>query len=68
MREFLCAAPESNRLAFKPRPPRPAPPRHPLIRPAARPDAKNALYQQAIKEGDLLLNRLQKLSKVIDIE
>lgn len=33
-----------------------------------RPDAKNALYQQAIKQGDLLLNRLQKLSKVIDIE
>lgn len=33
-----------------------------------RPDAKNALYQQAIKQGDLLLNRVQKLSKVIDIE
>lgn len=36
--------------------------------PPRRPDAKNALYQQAIKQGDLLLNRLQKLSKVIDIE
>ena len=44
-------------------PPRPAPPL-----PARRPDAKTALYQSAIKQGDLLLNRLQKLSKVIDIE
>lgn len=33
-----------------------------------RPDAKNALYQEAIRKGDLLLNRVQKLSKVIDIE
>lgn len=33
-----------------------------------RPDAKNALYQQTIRQGDLLLNRIQKLSKVIDIE
>eukprot|EP00803_Ostreobium_quekettii_P003800 evm.model.scf_2117.2 EVM.evm.TU.scf_2117.2 scf_2117:22280-26898(+) len=33
-----------------------------------RPDAKNALYQQTIKQGDLLLNRIQKLSKVIDLE
>ena len=32
------------------------------------PDAKNALYQAAIKQGDHLLNRVQKLSKVIDIE
>mmetsp|Transcript_31818 Transcript_31818/g.38478 ORF Transcript_31818/g.38478 Transcript_31818/m.38478 type:complete len:396 (+) Transcript_31818:151-1338(+) len=31
-----------------------------------RPDAKNALYQTTIKQGDLLLNRIQKLSKVID--
>ena len=31
-----------------------------------RPDAKNAQYQAAIKQGDLLLNRLQKLSKVVD--
>lgn len=44
---------------------------HPHLRsavPPSRPDAKNALYQQAIKQGDLLLNRVQKLSKVIDIE
>lgn len=33
-----------------------------------RPDARNALYQQTIKQGDLLLNRIQKLSKVIDLE
>jgi 26S proteasome regulatory subunit N7 len=33
-----------------------------------RPDAKNALYQTAIKQGDLLLNNIQKLSKVIDME
>lgn len=32
-----------------------------------RPDAKNALYQNTIKQGDLLLNRVQKLSRVIDI-
>jgi hypothetical protein len=31
-----------------------------------RPDAKNSLYQQTIKNGDHLLNRLQKLSKVIE--
>ena len=33
-----------------------------------RPDLKNAQYQQSLKQGDLLLNRLQKLSKVVDIE
>ncbi|KAL6763621.1 26S proteasome regulatory complex [Haematococcus lacustris] len=33
-----------------------------------RPDAKNALYHDSIKKGDLLLNRIQKLSKVIDVE
>jgi len=33
-----------------------------------RPDGKNGLYQQVIKGGDLLLNRLQKLSKVVDVE
>lgn len=33
-----------------------------------RPDTKNYLYQQSIKQGDLLLNRIQKLSKVIDVE
>ncbi|EFJ29963.1 hypothetical protein SELMODRAFT_146093 [Selaginella moellendorffii] len=32
-----------------------------------RPDAKNALYQSTIKQGDFLLNRIQKLSRVIDI-
>ncbi|CAG8552299.1 5796_t:CDS:2, partial [Paraglomus occultum] len=28
-----------------------------------RPDAKNAQYQQTIKQGDILLNRIQKLSR-----
>jgi len=32
-----------------------------------RPDSKNAQYQSAIKQGDLLLNRVQKLSRVINI-
>eukprot|EP00180_Rhodochaete_pulchella_P003750 Plantae.Rhodophyta-Rhodochaete_pulchella.ctg6721.p1 GENE.Plantae.Rhodophyta-Rhodochaete_pulchella.ctg6721~~Plantae.Rhodophyta-Rhodochaete_pulchella.ctg6721.p1 ORF type:complete len:381 (-),score=77.17 Plantae.Rhodophyta-Rhodochaete_pulchella.ctg6721:313-1455(-) len=32
-----------------------------------RPDAKNALYQNIIKSGDAILNRIQKLSRVIDI-
>ena len=32
-----------------------------------RPDAKNASYQQVIKRGDHLLNRVQKLSKVIEL-
>lgn len=32
-----------------------------------RPDAKNAHYQQALKQGDVLLNRVQKLSRVIDL-
>ncbi|KAI3931069.1 hypothetical protein MKW92_010942 [Papaver armeniacum] len=32
-----------------------------------RPDAKNALYQATIKQGDFLLNRIQKLSRVIDV-
>ena len=31
-------------------------------------DSKNSLYQAVIKQGDVLLNRIQKLSKVIDIE
>ena len=35
---------------------------------AHRPDAKNAHYQQTIKQGDLLLDRLQKLAKIIDVE
>jgi 26S proteasome regulatory subunit N7 len=32
-----------------------------------RPDAKNAQYQAVIKQGDVLLNRVQKLSRVIDV-
>ena len=32
-----------------------------------RPDTRNALYQNAIKTGDGLLNRIQKLSRVITI-
>ncbi|CAA7027322.1 unnamed protein product [Microthlaspi erraticum] len=32
-----------------------------------RSDVKNALYQSTIKQGDFLLNRIQKLSRVIDI-
>jgi 26S proteasome regulatory subunit N7 len=32
-----------------------------------RPDMKNALYQSLIKDGDALLNRVQKLSRVIDM-
>ena len=34
---------------------------------STRPDLKNALYQSTIKQGDLLLNRLQKLSRVINV-
>ena len=33
-----------------------------------RSDAKNAHYQATIKQGDLLLNRLQRLAKIIDVE
>jgi len=32
-----------------------------------RPDSKNAQYQTCIKQGDILLNRIQKLSRVINI-
>jgi len=32
-----------------------------------RPDAKNKQYQDVIRKGDLLLNRVQKLSRVINI-
>uniref|UniRef100_A0A0D9VHV9 protein-serine/threonine phosphatase n=1 Tax=Leersia perrieri TaxID=77586 RepID=A0A0D9VHV9_9ORYZ len=32
-----------------------------------RPDARNAYYQATIKQGDFLLNRIQKLSRVIDL-
>ncbi|CAM9571317.1 unnamed protein product [Ectocarpus sp. 12 AP-2014] len=31
-----------------------------------RPDSKNAQYQACIKQGDLLLNRVQKLGRVVD--
>ena len=31
-----------------------------------RPDQKNAQYHGIIKQGDLLLNRIQKLARVID--
>ena len=32
-----------------------------------RPDSKNAQYQASIKEGDSLLNSIQKLSRVINV-
>ena len=32
-----------------------------------RHDTKNAQYQATIKQGDLLLNRIQKLSRVINL-
>jgi 26S proteasome regulatory subunit N7 len=32
-----------------------------------RPDTKNAQYHNTIKHGDLLLNRVQKLSRVIHL-
>ncbi|OQR90561.1 26S proteasome non-ATPase regulatory subunit 6 [Thraustotheca clavata] len=32
-----------------------------------RPDAKNAQYQETIKKGDTLLNRIQKLARVINV-
>lgn len=31
-----------------------------------RPDVKSALYQAVIKQGDLLLNRIQRLGRVVD--
>ena len=34
---------------------------------STRPDTKNAQYQATLKQGDLLLNRVQKLSRVINI-
>ena len=40
--------------------------RHAALR--HRLDLKNQQYQQAIKQGDLVLNRLQKLAKVADVE
>jgi 26S proteasome regulatory subunit N7 len=32
-----------------------------------RPDAKNAQYQASIRQGDQLLNRIQKLAQVIHV-
>jgi 26S proteasome regulatory subunit N7 len=32
-----------------------------------RPDAKNALYQRTIKQGDMLLNRIGRLARVVDM-
>jgi 26S proteasome regulatory subunit N7 len=32
-----------------------------------RPDAKNAQYQAMIKQGDLLLNRIQKLARAVNV-
>lgn len=32
-----------------------------------RPDQKNAQFNAVVKQGDLLLNRVQKLSRVINI-
>lgn len=32
-----------------------------------RPDLKNAQYKEMIQKGDLLLNRIQKLSRVVDL-
>jgi 26S proteasome regulatory subunit N7 len=32
-----------------------------------RPDIKNAQYRDMIQKGDLLLNRIQKLSRVVDL-
>jgi len=34
---------------------------------STRPDTKNAQYQACIKQGDLLLNRVQKLSRVVNL-
>lgn len=34
----------------------------------SQPGARSALYQDSIKKGDVLLNRVQKLSRVIDAE
>ena len=32
-----------------------------------QPDARNAQYQEVIKHGDALLNRVQKLARVVDV-
>ena len=33
----------------------------------ARPDAANSKYREIIQKGDLLLNRIQKLARVVDM-
>lgn len=33
----------------------------------SRPDNRNAAYQAIVKEGDALLNRVQKLTRMINI-
>jgi len=35
---------------------------------STRPDAKSAQYLATIKQGDFLLNRVQKLSRVINLD
>ena len=32
-----------------------------------RPDAKNSQYQNTLKDGDALLNRIQKLARVLQV-
>ncbi|KAJ2529425.1 proteasome regulatory particle subunit [Coemansia sp. RSA 1935] len=32
-----------------------------------RPDTKNAQYQRTVKQGDLLLNRIQKLAGIVSM-
>lgn len=34
---------------------------------SSRPDSRSAKYQQIIQDGDFLLNRLQKLARVMDV-
>jgi 26S proteasome regulatory subunit N7 len=34
---------------------------------SCRPDTRNALYGGIVKQGDLLLSRLQKLARVLDV-
>jgi len=38
-----------------------------LVVSSTRPDKQSAQFHSAIKQGDLLLNRLQKLSRVINV-
>lgn len=33
----------------------------------SRPDKKNAQYQEVVKKGDVLLNQIQKLARVIQM-